>query len=99
MSRLPALGSLRSIAKEYDEKNSSDEEQLEKKAFKRSLSVEDEEEEVTEKKSKEDSVNDIVMSDEEEKSLDVVPNSDVFKKEPKQGITLTCYYLPSLITP
>ncbi|XP_046860530.1 SAP30-binding protein-like [Xenia sp. Carnegie-2017] len=92
MSRLPALGSLTSIAKEYGEKNVSDEEQLEKKASKRSFSFEDEEEEeVIEKKSKDDSVNDIVMSDEEEKSSGVVPNSDVVKKEPRQASRLVSY--------
>ena len=62
MDRLPALGSLRSIANAYDEDDISDEEELEKSAKKRKLSTE--EMEKSEQKG-EDSDYDIVVSDEE----------------------------------
>ena len=61
MNRLPALGSLRSIANAYDEDDISDEEELEKSAKKRKLSTE----EVEKSEQKEDSDYDIVVSDEE----------------------------------
>ena len=61
MDRLPALGSLRSIANAYDEDNISDEEELEKSAKKRKLSTED----IEKSEQKEDSDYDIVVSDEE----------------------------------
>ena len=61
MDRLPALGSLRSIANAYDEDDISDEEELEKSAKKRKLSTED----VEKSEQKEDSDYDIVVSDEE----------------------------------
>ncbi len=62
MDRLPALGSLRSIASAYEEGDISDEEELAKSAKKRKLSTE--EEEKSEAK-EENSDYDIVVSDEE----------------------------------
>ena len=61
MDRLPALGSLRSIANAYDEDDISDEEELEKSAKKRKLSTE----EAEKSEQKEGSDYDIVVSDEE----------------------------------
>ena len=62
MDRLPALGSLRSIANAYDEDDISDEEEFAKSAKKRKLSTE--EVEKSEPKG-EESDYDIVVSDEE----------------------------------
>ena len=61
MDRLPALGSLCSIANAYDEEDISDEDELEKSAKKRKLSTE----EAEKSEQKEDSDYDIVVSDEE----------------------------------
>lgn len=64
MSRLPALGSLRSIANAYEEDDISEGEELSKSAKKRKLSTNTEESEKRETKG-EDSDFEIVVSDEE----------------------------------
>ncbi|CAB4018025.1 Hypothetical predicted protein, partial [Paramuricea clavata] len=65
MDRLPALGSLRSIANAYDEDDISDEEEFAKSAKKRKLSTEEGLEGEKSEPKGEDSDYDIVVSDEE----------------------------------
>ena len=79
MDRLPALGSLRSIASAYEEDDVSDEEELTKSAKKRKLSTEEDEKIETKD---ENSDYDIVVSDEEGNSSGTgsVKNAVVIKQ-------------------